>query len=98
MKKFSLNRKRFEFEYEFRDKTTAQFGYSEPTTEMIDAAIDPQNAADGTQQAKQVLKECLDSPSEGMVEKLIEEQTKYANIYRFKISLDEELGKLIDKA
>lgn len=96
MKKFSLNRKRFEFEYEFMDKTTAQFGYSEPTTEMIDESMNHDDGVSSTEFTKKVLRECLDSPSAGMVDKLIEEQTKHGNLYRFKMGLDEELGKLIE--
>jgi len=94
MKKFKINRKSFKFEYEFADGTVETVEYLEPTTKQIDKGISMDDDVEKRlSYTKDVLKECLKADAD-VVSKIIEEQTNDANIYEFKGSLDEELGKL----
>jgi len=95
MKKFKVNRKSVKFEYEFNDGTSEKVEYLEPTTNQIDEAISiGEDVAERLAFTKNILRDCLKAGDESIVEKIIKEQTEYANIYDFKNTLDEELGKL----
>ncbi len=94
MKKFKIDRKKIKFEYEFLDGTSVKFEYLEPTTEMIDKAVEIDTPSGRMEFSKESLYELLQSDVDGAVEKLIEEQMRNGNIYEFKAKLDEELGKL----
>ena len=96
MKKFKANRKSVKFEYEFLDGTVEKVEYLEPTTNQIDRAMafdDDNDVSERLDFTKEVLRECLKA-DDAVVSKIIEEQTNDSNLYEFKNSLDEELGKL----
>ena len=93
-KKYKLNRKSIEFEYEFADGTSATFEYLEPTTEQIEESFNADGLKAKVEHAKEVLIENLKSDDISHVDKLINEQTKYGNLYELKVSLDEELGNV----
>ena len=94
MKKFKANRKSFKFEYEFTDGTVEKVEYLEPTTKQIDKGITlDDDVTERLTFTKDVLKECLKA-DEDIKSRIIEEQINDSNIYEFKVSLDEELGKL----
>jgi len=97
MKKFKATRRKAKFEYEFKNGTTHEVEYLEPTTQQIDKSVDiDEDVKARLQYTKDVLQECLKADA-GVVENIIEEQTENANIYEFKAQLDTELGKQIKK-
>ncbi|WP_201353820.1 hypothetical protein [Hydrogenimonas urashimensis] len=93
--KLQAKRLFIEFEYEYLDGSSASFRYMEPTTELIDGGIDIRDAdvKEKMEYAKKALRSCL-SGNENDIEKMIAELTTHANIYKFKVTLDEALGKL----
>ncbi len=98
--KLKANRKKIQFEYEFIDGATAQFEYLEPTTKMIDKAsnIDIGDIKRQQEVIRESLNESIkvvkDDDEIDYKEKLFEELEEHSNIYEFKASLDESLGKL----
>lgn len=91
MLKMNKNRKKIEFEYEFEDGLKENFVYKQPNTAQIREAL---SIKDGDIKAQidftiKILKENIEGNN---INKLIQEQ-EHSNIFDFKETLDDELGK-----
>lgn len=96
--KIKVVRRSLKFEYEFEDETVVEVAYLAPTTKQINGSLsikvnDGKGALESFEYTKKILLECLIA-DDGIAEKIIDEQSSNANIYEFRATLDEELGKL----
>ena len=96
MRRFKKNRNSVEFEYEYENGDVVKLKYLESTTKMIDEAVEKSAVKEQLDYTKDVLQECLVGDS-AHIERMIEELYEGGNLYDFKVSLDEELGKLKKK-
>ncbi len=91
MLKMSQNRASIEFEYEFKDGTVEVLTYKAPTTKHVREAlsIDDTDVKAQLDFTCKILSECI---SGNRVAEMLEEQEE-SNIFDFKTSLDDALGK-----
>lgn len=91
-KVFSAKRKSVEFEYEFLDGAKAKFVYSElPQKEMemlLEFDEEEHTTTEKLNKRKEIFKKQIKAENEKLIDKLIEEQYEYGNLFELIGELD----------